>query len=333
MLFTNQLDSDIVFNGSSRIILDFTNNTQAWSKAYYRKSLENFWIPEKVSLDSDVLSWKTLSTKERDVFKALLGYAIALDSLQSKHIGNLQSWIKHPLVNALLAVQQSMETLHSASYSYISESLLSDVDKVGMYRYWETDPLLRARCLTTSQSYQTLYDCNSDIACFIDALITNYVLESIQFQLTFRFFELLESQHKLMGCASILALIKRDEDIHIATFQKLLLIFAQELPTYFSGDQIITKIQDAISFEKQFASHLLDDQIIGLESNITNQYFDWLANDRLKALKLNSETIVKNPLSYLSASSDYAGESVKANFFESSVVAYAQSNSLSGWDF
>lgn len=334
MLSTNTIsNNNRVFSGDTNIILNYLDKTHSWANNLYRKSLENFWIPEKFSLEVDILCWSMLPLQEKEIFKALIGYAIALDSLQSKNMSNLCLPIVNPLISSLLVIQQSFETIHSLSYSYLSESLLSSEEKEKIYQYWLLNPLLRQRCLQTATTYQNYQDNNNDWAAYAQSLLANYILEAIQFQFTFRFFEILERQNKLLATASIISLIKRDEDLHVASFQKLLQLFRQEHPNILSDDMIQEQIHAVIEFEKLFCSDLCQDHIYGLSSQIIDQYFDYLEQDRLQAIGIDTnQPRLTNPLKHLQYSSDYTGSTAKTNFFESQVTSYSQATALVGWD-
>jgi ribonucleoside-diphosphate reductase beta chain len=139
------------------------------------------------------------------------------------------------------------------------------------------------------------------------AMMTVNILEGLRFYVsfacTFGFGEL-----KLMeGSAKIISLIARDEAQHLALSTHVLKIWSQG-----KDDPEMKKIakeceqdvydlwRDCVAEEKDWADYLFKDgSMIGLNAALLNQYVEYIANRRLKALGLQAifdQPVNTNPL-------------------------------------
>jgi|TARA_B110000459_G_scaffold110529_2_gene122509 ribonucleoside-diphosphate reductase beta chain len=128
------------------------------------------------------------------------------------------------------------------------------------------------------------------------AMMNVNILEGLRFYVsfacTFGFGEL-----KLMeGSAKIISLIARDEAQHLALSTHVLKLWAQgkddpEMAKIAKEceDEVYAMWRDCVDEEKDWAEYLFKDgSMIGLNAALLNQYVEYIANRRLKALGYNA---------------------------------------------
>ena len=104
-----------------------------------------------------------------------------------------------------------------------------------------------------------------------------------------------------------------------------------------STEMIYSMFDQAVTQECKWTDHIMDNNILGITSDSTEQYTKYLANLRLKTIGLKplylDEKYKVNPYKHLDKISDVEAEGhSKSNFFESTVTQYVMSSGVSGWE-
>ena len=99
------------------------------------------------------------------------------------------------------------------------------------------------------------------------------------------------------GSAKIISLIARDENLHLAVSQNMINNYRKK-----EGDKEMLKIikeneeevykmyDEAVQQEKDWAKYLFDKgSMIGLNDKLLNQYVEFMANKRLRAIGLQAQ--------------------------------------------
>lgn len=318
-----------LINGNSTNLFNLNNVKYDWAIALYRKMLEGFWIPEKVSLSKDITDYNNLTDYERKAYKGILSFLIFLDSIQTINIPRISDYITSPEVSLVLAVHQFHEALHSQSYQYIIETVIPFGDRNNIYDYWREDSILLDRNKYIANIYQEFSnDPNTDT--FNKVLVANYILESIYFYNGFNFFYTLASRHLMQGTSDIIRYINKDEATHIVLFQRII----QELNI--NKDLIYELMIIAVDNEINWTNHIIGNNVLGINENSTEQYTKNLANRRLISLGLKPlySDFNTNPYKHLERIADTEDKAeVKSNFFESTVTSYQMSTSIPDGDW
>lgn len=317
----------IIGNNSTNII-DLTNVRYKWAKDIYKAQLNSFWIPEKIDLTGDDIS--LLTEEEKRAFYGILSFLIFLDSIQTTNLPRIAEYIDASEVKLALSAQEFFEGIHSYSYSYIIETCIPVEDRAKIYDFWRTDPILFKRNEYIANIYQDFQD-NPSNENFKKVLIANWVLEGIYFYSGFIFFYNLASRKKMLGAASIIKLINRDELIHVTLFEK---IINEVLDINEHKDFIYNLIDTAIEQQSNWNNHIIGDGILGISSKSLNMYDKYIANRRLRKLGLKEPLYenITNPFSHLEKTADLLGEAhTKGNFFETpGMTSYNMSSVLKG---
>jgi len=293
------------------------------------QQLGYFWRPEEVSLQKDRGDYQTLRPEQKHIYTSNLKYQIMLDSVQGRGPG--MAFIPYcslPELEACMEVWGFMEMIHSRSYTYIIKNVYSDPSEVFDTIITDERILERSRSVTESyddfiqsaQNYGTSNDWMfrlegvtnaketlNDVKRKLYRAVANVnILEGIRFYVSFACSFAFGELKLMEGSAKIISLIARDENQHLAITQNILnkwrdgddlemkqIMKEEEEWTYKMFDR-------AVNEEKKWADYLFKNgSMIGLNDKLLQQYVEWVANRRLKAIGLKPQYDISannNPL-------------------------------------
>ena len=293
------------------------------------QQLGYFWRPEEVSLQKDRGDYHTLRPEQKHIYTSNLKYQIMLDSIQGRGPG--MAFIPYcslPELEACMEVWGFMEMIHSRSYTYIIKNVYSDPSEV--FDKIVTDDRILERASSVTEAYDDFigsahfYDNSTQWSQALEevptALEGKYelkrklyravanvnILEGIRFYVSFACSFAFGELKLMEGSAKIISLIARDENQHLAITQNILnkwkagddpemkkIMQEEEEWTYKAFD-------NAVNEEKRWADYLFKDgSMIGLNDKLLQQYVEWIANRRLKAIGLKPQYDISannNPL-------------------------------------
>jgi len=323
-----------IIKWDSTWLFQLNSTKYTWAKNMYQVMIWNFWIPEKVSgLGEDAIQLKTLPENEQRAFKWILSFLIFLDSIQTVNLPNFNDYITAPEVNLILSIQAYQEAIHSQSYAVLLETIVDSNDRDDFYYFWREDKHLLERNEYIGDIYQEFIDNPTDKN-FFRGVIGNFLLESIYFYNGFAFFDTLADQWKMVASDRMISYIRRDELTHVTIFANIIKEIKKESPEVYDEKMLYDMMDTAVEQEIKWSKHILWTHIIGMGHENIENYTKWLANERLNMLGLAPlyDNVVTNPYKHLDRLQDNNGE--KWNFFESTVVNYAQSSAMNwSWEF
>jgi ribonucleotide reductase beta subunit family protein with ferritin-like domain len=293
------------------------------------QQLGYFWRPEEVSLQKDRGDYQTLRPEQKHIYTSNLKYQIMLDSIQGRGPG--MAFIPYcslPELEACMEVWGFMEMIHSRSYTYIIKNIYSDPSEV--FDKIVTDERILERAKSVTESYDDFIQSSqqygvsdawmhnlegvsyaketlNDVKRKLYRAVANVnILEGIRFYVSFACSFAFGELKLMEGSAKIISLIARDENQHLAITQNILnkwrdgddpemkqIMKEEEEWTYKMFDR-------AVSEEKRWADYLFKDgSMIGLNDKLLQQYVEWVANRRLKAIGLKPQYDISannNPL-------------------------------------
>lgn len=320
--------------GNVTNLFNLNNVKYQWANKLYRLMMENFWIPEKVSLFDDKRAYNELTPSEQNAYDGILSFLVFLDSIQTNNLPNISEYITAPEVNLILAIQTYQEAVHSQSYAYIIESIMPAEKRATIYDRWREDKVLLERNQYIADIYQKFVDERNDVN-FARVLVANFLLEGLYFYNGFNFFYNLAARSLMIGTADEIKYINRDELTHCVIFANIIKEIRKERPQFFNDDEIYEMFKKATEQEIAWSNHIIGDQILGITPQTIEQYTKFMANKRLKEIGLEPiyEGFDETPYKNLEKISDTNGEgNVKGNFFEANVSSYNQSTAVEGWD-
>ncbi|MEN9405843.1 MAG: hypothetical protein RLZ12_127 [Bacillota bacterium] len=323
--------------GTQRMINGNTTNLREWNRikydwAYqlYRTMLNNFWIPEEISLADDAKQFMELNDAERRAYDKTISFLNFLDSIQGENLPNLGSYVTAPEVASLLNIQAFQEEVHAQSYSYILDTVCSPATRDNIYDEWRTDEHLYRRNKFIADQYQLFVDNKTDQT-FIHSCMANFLLESLYFYSGFAFFYTLARNGKMTGTATVIKYIQRDELTHVVLFQNMFKELRRELPHLFTKELITelrTMMKTAVEHEIAWGQYITGNNLHGLNNEIIDQYIKYLANERLSRLELEPmyPEIKEHPMEWVESFANL--NATKTDFFEQKVTNYAKASLL-----
>lgn len=331
----DSVESRTIIKGGTTGLFNLNAVKYPWAKSLYQVMIGNFWIPEKVSglkKDAEMLHTE-LSPEEQRAYKGILSFLTFLDSIQTVNLPHFSDYVTSPEVNLILSIQAYQEAIHSQSYATILETVVESKERDEIYYFWRTDKTLLERNTYVGKIYQNFLDDPSDEK-FFRGIVANFLLESIYFYNGFAFFDTLVDRMKMLATGRMISYIRRDELTHITVFSNLIREIRKEFPEVYDEKIVREMMETAVNQEIEWSKHILGDRIPGINTETTETYTRWLANNRLAMLNIGPlypEAVV-NPYKHLERLQDTNSD--KGNFFETTVVNYTQSSSMNGsWDF
>ncbi len=322
-----------IIGGNTTNLLNLNNVKYKWANELYRVMMGNFWVPEKIDMSNDVSDYKKLSKAEKRAYDGILSFLVFLDSIQTNNLSNIADWVTAPEVSTILAIQTYQEAIHSQSYAYMIESIIPADEREAIYDFWREDEILLERNEYVAKIYQEFIDTQTPNS-FAKVIIANFILEALYFYNGFNFFYNLASRNLMLGSADDIRYINRDELTHVVLFKNLIQAINEENPGLITEELVHEMFSEAVEQEITWSKHILDNHILGINDESTENYTKYLANQRIQMLGFKPlyEGYDKNPYAHLEKLADSENDSIKSNFFESTVTNYSQSSNVDGWD-
>ncbi len=288
-----------------------------------------FWRPEEVSLQKDRGDYPQLNEAQKHIFTSNLKYQILLDSVQGRAPGMaFAPYCSLPELEGCMNIWQTMEMIHSRSYTHIIKNVYPDPSEV--FDKILDDEKILARAESVTRAYDDFlnsaheYDqsnlwkenwrghINAEIELrelkrkLYRAVANVYILEGIRFYVSFACSFAFGELKLLEGSAKIISLIARDESQHMAVTNNILNKWKEgDDPDMIAiikeeEDNVYKMFNDCVTEEKEWAEYLFKDgSIIGLNDKLLQKYVEWTANRRLKSIGLKAifdTPIANNPL-------------------------------------
>ena len=288
-----------------------------------------FWRPEEVSLQKDRGDYLQLNNAQKHIFTSNLKYQILLDSVQGRAPGMaFAPYCSLPELEGCMNIWQTMEMIHSRSYTHIIKNVYPDPSEV--FDKILDDEKILARAESVTKAYDDFLNCaheydqsnlwkenwRSHINAEIElkelkrklyrAVANVYILEGIRFYVSFACSFAFGELKLLEGSAKIISLIARDESQHMAVTNNILNKWKEgDDPDMIAiikeeEDNVYKMFNDCVEEEKDWANYLFKDgSIIGLNDKLLHNYVEWTANRRLKSIGLKpifDTPMANNPL-------------------------------------
>lgn len=335
-LFNPDGDTDIylrrMIGGNTTNLNDFNNLKYPWTSDWYRQAMNNFWVPEEISLAQDLKDYPKLSVHEKSAYDKILSFLIFLDSIQTANLPRISEYITANEVNLCLSIQTFQESLHSQSYSYMLDTICSPEERNEILYQWKDDKHLLDRNTLIGNIYNE-FTTSSDKKTFLKVLMANYILEGIYFYSGFMFFYNLSRNGKMPGSAQEIRYINRDENTHLWLFRNIIIELQKEEPELFT-DENINMIKDllkqGVEQEIEWGKYVIGDNIHGLSSKMVEDYILYLGNLRWSGLGYGTlyEGHNEEPEDMKWVGQYSNANMVKTDFFEARSTAYAKSTAL-----
>ncbi len=329
-------NTDILDNTKQKMFFGPPLGVQRYDKFKYpvfdkltQQQLGYFWRPEEVSLQKDRADYQTLNEAQKHIFTSNLKYQILLDSVQGRGPGMaFMPYCSLPELEACMNIWQTMEMIHSRSYTHIIKNVYPDPSEV-FDKILEDDKIL-ARAQSVTRAYDEFinaaheYDTSNhwkdgwrdhinaewtlnDVKRKLYRAVANvYILEGIRFYVSFACSFAFGELKLLEGSAKIIGLIARDESQHMTVTQNIIKKWQEgddpEMVEIAKQEEeyVYNMFRECVEEEKLWAEYLFKDgSIIGLNDKLLSKYVEWTANRRLRSLGMKAifdTPITNNPL-------------------------------------
>ena len=280
------------------------------------QQLGYFWRPEEVSLQKDRSDYQLLRPEQKHIFTSNLKYQVMLDSVQGRGPGMaFAPYCSLPELEACMKVWEFMEMIHSRSYTYIIKNVYSNPSDI--FDTILEDPKILERATSVTESYDdfiqnaAMYASGNEWQHVLDEVPTAQynlyelkrklfravanvnILEGIRFYVSFACSFAFGELKLMEGSAKIISLIARDENQHLVITQNILNKWAAgddpEMAKIAKEEEqwVYETFRKAVDQEKLWAEYLFKDgSMIGLNDKLLQQYVEWIANRRMKAIGL-----------------------------------------------
>jgi len=211
---------------------------------------------------------------------------------------------------------------NSQSYAVMVDSISQNSDEI--YQLWRRDMMLKGKNDAIAKVYTELSENPTDKN-IVKAMFANQILEGIYFYSGFTYLYTLARSGKMLGSAQMIRFIQRDEVTHLILFQNMIKSTRKERPELFTKqllDEVYEMFREAVKLESEWGKYITQGQILGLTDGIIEQYIQYLADERLKAVGMEKLYNVPHPISWVDNFSSFNDQ--KTNFFEGNVTNYSK---------
>ena len=279
-----------------------------------QQQLGYFWRPEEVSLQKDRADYPLLNDAQKHIFTSNLKYQILLDSVQGRGPGMaFTPYCSLPELEGAMNIWQTMEMVHSRSYTHIIKNVYADPSEV--FDHILEDEKILSRAQTVTHAYDEFLQAASEWGAgrqwqhyleevpnaqwelrelkrkLYRAVANVYILEGIRFYVSFACSFAFGELKLLEGSAKIIGLIARDESLHMTITQNILNKWRDgddpEMAEIVKEEEenVYEMFKQCVEEEKAWAQYLFKDgSIIGLNDKLLASYVEWTANRRLKSM-------------------------------------------------
>ncbi len=296
------------------------------------KQLSFFWRPEEVDVSKDRADWQSLTESEKHIFISNLKYQTLLDSMAARSVNAvLLPLVSLPEVETWVETWAFSETIHSRSYTHILRNLFTNPSEVfddivinpailkrasSIAKFF--DDVILTTQLLQSQGEGTYTVEGKEIVVSTRklkerlylAICSVNALEGIRFYASFACSFAFAERQLLEGNSKIIALIARDEALHMTGTQFILNAWASgkddpemKIISDEMRDQGLQVFMDVVEQEKEWAQYLFKDgSMIGMNAAILEQYIEYVSNQRLMAIGYKAPFEIKsNPLPWMNS--------------------------------
>lgn len=313
---TTSLREPILEENKSRFVLFPIQHDDIWS--FYKKAEASFWTAEEIDLSPDQIDWENkLNDDERHFIKHVLAFFAASDGIVNENLAeNFLSEVQYTEAKFFYGNQVAMENIHSETYSLLIDTYIKDsAEKNHLFNAIET-----LECVKRKADWALRW---IDKGSFAERLVAFAAVEGIFFSGSFCSIFWLKKRGLMPGLSFSNELISRDEGLHC---DFACLLYNNHLVNKLSKDQVREIIMDAVEIEKEFVTDAIPVKLIGMNSDLMQQYIEFVA-DRL-LVELGNERVynTSNPFDFMEMISIQG----KTNFFEKRVGEYQKAGVLAG---
>lgn len=282
---------------------------------FYKEQLATFWTLEELDLSKDKDDFEKKLNKDEQYFvKHIMAYFAASDGIVAENLNlNFLNKITYKEVSTLLRYQAMMEDIHGEFYSVIIETVIEDKDE----RNRLYDAINKIPCIQKKSNWARKWS-NSDVS--LPKKIAAFAcVEGIHFSGSFCAVFWLKKKNVMPGFCRANGFISRDEENHTKTSVTLYNDLKEEYRL--KEEEIIQIVKEAVDVEVEFIIKSIPCAMLGMNSNLMNEYINYVADRLLVRLGYKKVWENVNPFDFM----ENISMEDKVNMFEDRNDAYNKS--------
>ncbi len=296
----------------------------------YRDAIKNTWTVDEIDFSDDLVDLqRKLLPAEKHLINRLVAFFATGDSIVANNLVlNLYTHINAPEARMYLSRQLYEEALHVQFYLTLLDNYIPDLDeRTAAFAAIDNIPSIREKaqfCFKWMGSIGELerLETAEDRRRFLLNLICFAAcIEGLFFFAAFAYVYFLRSKGLLNGLAAGTNWVFRDESCHMNFAFEVVRVARSEEPELFDAEMaadIMEMMDDAVRCELQFARDVLGEGVPGMSLADTQEYLQFVADQRLVQLGLERCYGSKNPFAFM----ELQDVQELTNFFERTVASY-----------
>lgn len=301
---------------NNRFVLFPIQHDDIWG--FYKKAEASFWTAEEIDLSPDLIDWENkLTEDEKHFIKHVLAFFAASDGIVNENLAeNFLSEVQYTEAKFFYGFQIAIENIHSETYSLLIDTYIKDTaEKNHLFNAIDT-----LDCVKKKADWALRW---IEKGSFAERLVAFAAVEGIFFSGSFCSIFWLKKRGLMPGLSFSNELISRDEGLHC---DFACLLYNDHVSNKLPKEDIKKIILDAVEIEKEFVTDALPVKLIGMNSDLMQQYIEFVADRLLQELGNEKEFNVSNPFDFMEMISIQG----KTNFFEKRVAEYQKAGVLDG---
>lgn len=300
-----------------------------WAYDLFKKHEKMHWLPEEVTLDTDVSDWNTkLTEEERSLLTQLFRFFTQADVDVAQ--GYIQKFMplfgKKPELAMMMSSFAAREAIHIDAYSLLLETIgMPEIE----YQAFQSFEEMKAK-----HEYLDNFQMRNPQEIAEALAVYSAFSEGMQLFSSFAILLNFSRFNKMKGMCTIIDWSVRDESVHVEGMLKVFREYVKENSDnidFLTLEGSVTNIAKAmVNLEDQFIDLAFGlSKIEGLTKEEVKQYIRYTADTRLEQLGFNSVYKVENPLTWL----DWILNGTEhTNFFEQRATDYSKGTLEGNWN-
>lgn len=321
-------------NDDSPLFLGETLGLQEYVQPRYPKLYEIFkdqraqqWVETEIDLAEDQKQWVSLPEGIKEITILNLSNQMMMDSMLGRSpLRSLMPFVSNEELEILYGeIQRTESSLHSVTYTHIIQSVFPNPEEVLEEIKKNKKALKRLELIknlfdelyimSVKMQYEQeiLGQAWSDGQVFelkrliMKTLVAHYALESNQFMASFSMTFAVAVQDMLMGFASELVLIAKDElGIHVDASEAILSIQIAAWPDVWETiqEEVVAIFMEVYNNEVDWGEYVLsgDRKVVGLNAVLIKEFLQYICSGSMKKLNLEVPEEMwrdKNPIPWI----------------------------------
>ncbi len=287
---------------------------------FYKEQKNALWTEDEIDLSGDLADWEKLNDNEKFFIKQVLSFFAASDGIVNKNISvNFSDEVQYLEAKFFYGIQTMIENIHGHVYSLLIDTYIKNIqEKHECFNAIENMPIVAKKA---QWALDWIEEAN-----FAERLVAFAAVEGIFFSASFTSIFWIKERNLMAGLTFANDLIQRDEALHTDFAIHLLNNHIVNKP---SESRIKEILLSALEIEKEFASESLPVSLIGMNTNMMNQYLEYVVDQLLIKLQCTPVFNVAQPFTFMNK----IALKGKTNFFEKRVSEYQKTDNTGGLSF